>query len=124
MNKERIPWWKEEGYNSREDCEKQRTYRSIISSFTHAVKQDKVGALDERFDERLRAFIETEIISLSPVPEELRKTCEECFRWVKEAREARPGEKAKAKARLEAIDKAVKENSLSGYFAAIEDPAK
>jgi hypothetical protein len=122
MKQNNLPWWKEEGYNSREDCEKQRAYRSIISNFTHAVKQDKVGAFDERFDERLRAFIETEIISASPVPEELRKMSEECFRWVREAREARKTEKVKKKVREEAINKAVKENSLSGYFAAIGKP--
>jgi hypothetical protein len=116
MNKEEIPWWKEEGYDSREDCEKQRAYGWIVSSFVHALKEDESFT----FDERLRTFIETEIIPEAPNPEKLQKSAEECFRLLNIGRKAKKAGKAKEKARQEAIDKALKENSLSRYFAAID----
>jgi hypothetical protein len=111
-----IPWWKEEGYNSREDCEKQRAYGRIVSGLITALKEEGGCA----FDERLRLFIETEIIPAAPKPEKLRKSAKEGFRSLNVGREAKKANEAKEKARQEAIDKAVKENSLSGYFAAVK----
>jgi hypothetical protein len=114
MNKERIPWWKEEGYDSREDWEKQRAYGHIVSSFVAALKEDR----DFAFDERLRVFIETEIIPEAPNPEKLRESAKESFRLLNIGREARKAGEAKEKIREAAMDKAIKENSLSDYFAA------
>jgi hypothetical protein len=113
-NKE-IAWWKEEGYDSREDCEKQRAYGHIVGTLVAALKEDGGFA----FDERLRVFIETEIIPEAPNPEKLRESAKECFRLLEIGREASKAGKIKEKIRQAAIDKAIKENSLSDYFAAL-----